>query len=111
MPPPLPALSSSGGGGGSAISSMVPTAGSSCTGEPWRPTDLRFKVRCRSSRKFGCPPDPFFGDVGGEMGGGFGMLAFFSELLPHEELLSRETGGGGGGACGCGFTTATTLGV
>lgn len=89
----MPAVSSSGGGGGSAMSSTV-TAGSGA-GEPWRPTDFRFRVRCRSSRKLGCPPEPFLGDVGGERGG-----AFFSELLFHDELLTGGTGGGGGGACG-----------
>lgn len=80
------------------MSSTVPAPWS-----PWRPTDFRFRVRCRSSRKF--PPEPLFGEVGGDMGG-----AFFSELLPHDELLTRGAGGGGGGACGCGLTTAT-LGV
>ncbi|KAG7232732.1 hypothetical protein INR49_008172 [Caranx melampygus] len=115
--------SSSGGGGGSAMSSMVP-AGSSFPErpaelrEPCRPTDFRFSVRLRSSRKLGWPELPF-GEVGGggESGGGSGVVllrrasvggaVFFSELFPHVELLTRETGGGGGGACGWGLTTAT----
>lgn len=70
------------------MSSVSPALGSSA-GEPWRPTDLRFRVRCKSSRKF--PPDPFLGEVGGESG----ALVFFNELLDHGELLGS---GGGGGA-------------
>lgn len=108
------------------MSSMVP-AGSNLPvspaelREPWRPTDFRFNVRLRSSRKLGWPELPF-GEVagGGESGGGSGVVllrrtsvgggVFFSELFPHDGLLTRETGGGGGGAWGWGFTTAT-LGV
>lgn len=98
------------------MSSMVP-AGSNFPArpveltEPWRPTDFRFSVRLRSSRKLGWPELPL-GEVGGgeESGGGSGVVllrrtsvgggVFFSELFPHVELLTRETGGGGGGACG-----------
>lgn len=81
--------------------------------EPWRPTDFRFRVRLRSSRKLGWPELPL-GEVGGgnwdggESGGGSGVVllrrnsvgggVFFSEPFPHEELLTNETGGGGGGA-------------
>lgn len=76
--------------------------------EPWRPTDFRFRVRFRSSRKFGWPEPPF-GDVGGgERGGGSGVVllrrtnvgggVFLSELFDQVVLLTRETGGGGGGA-------------
>lgn len=105
------------------MSSMV-AAGSDLPARPvaltelWRPTDFRFSVRLRSSRKLGWPELPF-GEVagGGESGGGSGVPlvrrasvgggVFFSELFPHVELLTREMGGGGGGACGWGFTTAT----
>ncbi|TNN51481.1 Secreted phosphoprotein 24 [Liparis tanakae] len=112
-------LHSSGGGGGSAASSTAP-AGSALPGlrDPGRLTDFRFSVRWRSSRKL-CWPAPPFGEVGGggDSGGGSGVAlprrtsvgggVFFSELFPHVELLTRETGGGGGGAWGWGFTTAT----
>ena len=98
------------------MSSMVP-AGSNLPErpaelrEPCRPTDFRFSVRWRSSKKLGWPELPF-GEVGGggERGGGSGVLVlrrtsvgggvFFRELFPHVELLKRETGGGGGGAWG-----------
>lgn len=98
------------------MSSIVP-AGSNLPerpaelAEPWRPTDFLLSVLFRSSRKLGWPELPF-GEVGGggESGGGSGMLllrrpsvgggVFFSELFPHVELLTRETGGGGGGAWG-----------
>lgn len=134
MYPPFPPLlcfpwsrSNSGGGGGSAMSSIVP-AGSNFPPrppeltEPCRPTDFRFRVRFRSARKLGWPELPL-GEVGagscggGESGGGSGVVllrrtsvgggVFFSELLPHVELLTRGTGGGGGGAWGWGLTTAT----
>lgn len=96
------------------MSSMVP-AGSNLPvrpaelREPWRPTDFRFSVRLRSSRKLGWPEPPF-GEVarGGEREGGSGVVllrrtsvgggVFFSELFPQDALLTRETGGGGGGA-------------
>lgn len=77
--------------------------------EPWRPTDFRFSVRLRSSKKLGCPELPF-GEVGwgGRSGGGSGVVllrrprvgggVFFRELFPHVRLLTSETGGGGGGA-------------
>lgn len=109
------------------MSSIVPT-GSSLPErpeelrEPWRPTDLRFRVRWRSSRKLGWPELPF-GEVGGgswdggESGGGSGVVllrfrrvgggVFFSEPFVQEELLTSERGGGGGGAWGWGLTTAT----
>lgn len=77
------------------MSSILPAPGSSGgAGEAWRPTDFRFRVRCKSSRKF--PPDPFLGEVGGDSGAVEGAV-FFNELLDHGELL---TSGGGGGACG-----------
>lgn len=76
--------------------------------EPWRPTDFRFSVRFRSSRKLGWPEPPFGEVGGGESGGGSGVVllrrtsvggaVFLSELFPQVELLTRETGGGGGGA-------------
>lgn len=105
------------------MSSIVPTGSNlperlAELTEPWRPTDFRFSVRLRSSRKLGWPELPF-GEVGGggESGGGSGVAllrrpsvgggVFFSELFPQVELLTRETGGGGGGAWGWGLTTAT----
>lgn len=67
--------SSSGGGGGSAMSSMVPAVAGELGGsglpappEPERPTDFRFSVRWRSSRKLGWPEPPLGEVVAG--GGG-----------------------------------------
>lgn len=42
--------------------------------EPWRPTDFRFSVRLRSSRKLGWPELPLGEVAGGERGGGSGVL-------------------------------------
>lgn len=65
--------------------------------EPGRPTDFRFSVRWRSSRKLGCPEPPL-GEV--ETGGGGSAGVFFSEPFPHVGPPSGGGGGGGGGACG-----------
>lgn len=100
------------------MSSMVPVAGSSLgpdrrdeESEPCRLTDLRFRVRFRSSMKlpgWGAPllPFPLGGEVGrGSLGGGDGWFlcsmgggAFFREPLPQEELM--VAGGGGPGGAG-----------
>lgn len=93
------------------MSSMVPVGSGlpERPAQPCRPTDFRFSVRFRSSRKLGWPEFPF-GEVGGggETAGGSGVAllrrpsvgggVFFRELFPQVQLLTRETGGGGGGA-------------